>query len=137
MSKGMYNMSKYIWRTDLYEVTVDADGEFVELYEQWLPHHEMIAEKICASWNEMHMEQYFDDVLKGNIQSAVMRCIQEKDSDYSVAEVIITGVPGFRFSRKRIGMIDEQLVAQMADGWGEGFFHKLFTAPDGTLFYVE
>ncbi len=130
-------MSKYIWRTDLYEVVVDADGEFVEAYEQWLPHHTTIAELICASWNEMHMEQFFDDVLKDNIQSAVMRCKQEKETGYSVAEVIITGVPGFRFSRKRIGMIDEQLVAQMADGWGEGFFHKLFTAPDGTRFYVE
>ena len=133
----MYVMSKYIWRTDLYEVIVDADGEFVELYKQWLPHHEMIAEKICASWNEMHIEQYFDDVLKSNIQSAVMRCIQEKETGYSVAKITVTGVPGFRFSSKRIGMIDEQMDAQMADGWGEGFFHKLFTAPDGTLFYVE
>ena len=130
-------MSKYIWRTDLYEVTVDADGEFAEAYERWLPHHATIAEKICASWNEMHMEQYFDDVLKNNIQSAVMRCIQEKETGYSVAEITITGVSGFRFSRRRIGMIDEQMDAQMADGWGEGFFHKLFTAPDGTLFYVE
>lgn len=130
-------MSKYKWRTDLYEIVVDADGEFVELYEQWLPHHEMIAEKICASWNGMHMEQYYDEVLKDNIQSAVMRCIQEKETGYSVAEITITGVPGFRFSRKRIGMIDEQMDAQMADGWGEGFFHKLFTASDGTRFYVE
>ena len=71
-------MSKYKWQTDLYEIVVDADGEFVELYEQWLPHHTIIAEKICASWNGMHMEQYFDNVLKDNIQSAVMRCIQEK-----------------------------------------------------------
>lgn len=130
-------MSKYIWRTDLYEVKVDDDGDFAEAYERWLPHHATIEEKICASWNGMHMEQYFDDVLKDNIQSAVMRCIQEKETSYSVAEITITGVPGFRFSRKRIGMIDEQMDAQMADGWGEGFFHKLFTAPNGTLFYVE
>lgn len=130
-------MSKYKWRTDLYEIVEDADGEFVELYELWLPHHETIAEKICASWNEMHMERYFDDVLKDNIQSAVMRCIQEKETGYSVAEITITGVPGFRFSSKRIGMINEQMDAQMADGWGEGFFHKLFTATDGTCFHVE
>lgn len=130
-------MSKYKWRTDLYEIVEDADGEFVELYEQWLPHHETIAEKICASWNEMHMEQYFDDVLKDNIQSAVMRCIQEKETGYSVAEITITGVSGFRFSNKRIGIINEQMDAQMADGWGEGFFHKVFTAPDGMRFCVE
>ena len=130
-------MSKYKWRTDLYEIVVDANGEFVELYEHWLPHHEMIAEKICASWNEMHMEQFFDNVLKDNIQSAVMRCVQEKDTGYSVAEVIITGVPGFRFSSMRLGIIDEQMNVQMIDGWGEGFFHKLFVAPDGTRFCVE
>lgn len=130
-------MSKYKWRTDLYEIVEDADREYVELYEQWLPHHATIAEMICASWNERHMEQFFDGVLKDNIQSAVMRCIQEKENGYSVAEITITGVPGFRFSSKRIGMIDEQMDAQMADGWGEGFFHKVFVAADGTCFHVE
>lgn len=131
-------MSKLYYYMELHEVIVDNEWEPKETFEDYLPHHDIIAKEICKSWNEMNMEQYFDGVLKGNIQSAKMSCYRDKSNGKSMAKITIEGVHGFRFGSARRAEVFEQLDAQMSDGWGEGFFvSHVITAPDGTEFYVD
>lgn len=132
-------MSKLYYYMDLHEVIIRNDDgeEHEEVFEKSLPHHDIIAKEICKYWNEMKMERYFDGALKGAIRSAKMRCYREKNSDKSIAQITIEGVPGFRFGCARRSMVFDQLDAQMVDGWGEGFFGVYeMRAPDGTRFYV-
>ena len=133
-------MSKIYYYMDLHEVLiVEEDGEeYEETHAENLPHHDIIAKEICDSWNEMHMEKYFNDKLADKIQSATMRCYRDKESGKTIAKITIEGVPHYRFGSVRRDMVFEQLNAQMSDGWGEGFFRAYeLKAPDGTRFYVD
>lgn len=132
-------MSKLYSLMDLHEIIVrDDDGEeYEEAYEKDLPHHDIIAKEICDSWNEMKMEKYFYGTLKDKIKSAKMRCYRDKTNGKTIAKITIEGIPGFRFGSVRRAMVFDQIESQMSDGWGEGFFGCMFTAPDGTKFFVD
>lgn len=130
-------MSKLLFLTDVAEVPLDFDGYemYSEIKEYNLPHHEQISKEMCKHWNNMHMENYFSDILKGNIASAKMSCTKDSQGK-TVAIVTVVGVPHFRFSEKRRNLVYEQLSAQMSDGWGEGFFHSEFEDENGHKFTV-
>ena len=83
---------RYIYR--IAETQLDDYGNEVAHYTYNLPHHEMIAKNLTEGWNNMHMEGFFDGILKGNIESCVMKCI--KMNGESLAYITITTKRGFR-----------------------------------------
>jgi len=103
-----------------------------------LPHHSQIANAMADSWNNAHMEQYFDGVLKDKIAKAIMKVRKQSDGS-TVASIIVHGKPGVRFSSKMTEAIYDQLDGQLSDGWGEGFFGfaNIMTDDNGNKFCVE
>lgn len=120
------------------EVVCDKEGNIINEHETDLPHFDMIRKEMEDNWNSMHMEQYFDGILKDKIAECTLKFINI-GLPYPTALINAVGVPRFRFTEKVRNEIDEQIFAQLVDGWGEGFFGpvNIMTAPDGTRFYVE
>ena len=120
-----------------HEVALDDSGHCIEEYEKDLPHHDMIAKEMCKSFNNMHIERFFDGILKDNIKSATMKF--KKVNNESIAVITIEGVPNFRFSEPRRNQIFEQMDGQLSDGWGETFFGfgNIMQDKDGNHFCVE
>lgn len=88
-----------------------------------LPHEKTIANWFSKEWNNAHMEQYFDDILKDKVESCIMKPMikQEKDKRYLFGNVTITFVPGFRLNSTKREACWNQLDAQMTDGFGESY----------------
>ena len=131
-------MSVYRTRFHIKEIQVDENLNITGEYETNLPHHDFLCKEMCKSWNEMHMEQFYDGILKDKLASIRMSYGIDEEGK-SFGRIIFTGIPGFRFSQKIKDEIDEQTSAQFSDGWGEGFFYpyNTMTAPDGTIVAVE
>ena len=130
-------MSAFNYLYAVHEVQVDKNDNLIAEFEDNLPHHSFIMDEMCKSWNDMHMEQYYDGILKNKILSAKM--IPDIIDGTSCAKINIIGKSGVRFTQKVKDAIVEQTSAQMCDGWGEGFFGyaNIMTAPDGTRLYVD
>lgn len=126
---------RYIYR--IAETQLDDYGNEVAHYTYNLPHHEMIAKNLTEGWNNMHMEGFFDGILKGNIESCVMKCI--KMNGESLAYITITTKRGFRLSAKRRNEIFSQLEGQITDGWGESYldYSNIMTDAEGERFFPE
>ena len=120
-----------------HEIILDDNGNFIKEYEENLPHHNQIEKEMCDSFNNTHIERFFDGILKDKIKSAIMTF--KKIDNKSVGIMTIEGIPNFRFTQKVRDEIYEQIGGQLSDGWGEGFFGyiNVMTAPDGTKFIVE
>ncbi len=131
-------MSKVISFYRLSEIMLDDDGDILVEYDKDLPHHNKIAREICACFNSMHLERYFDGILKNKIASCTMTCNKNKDKE-SIAVIRIEGINGFVFSEKRRNEVYRQLDAQFADGWGECFFGyaNIMSDSKGNKFFVE
>lgn len=131
-------MSKYnVIYGPIHEIIVDKNDDFVKAYESRLPHADEIITNMCKDWNNMHIEKYFDGILKDKISSAIMKKHIEGDNLFGKVE--ITGMPNFRFTQKIKEEIADQMDGQFCDGWGESFFGSanIMTASDGTRFYAE
>lgn len=130
-------MSKFIYCTPVSEGVLNSEGLSIADYDTNLPHADYISKKLCDDWNRMHMEQYYDGILKDNIISAVMKCIKNEKGEL-VLNITFTFKKGIRVTDKYRNAIIDQTSAQMSDGWGESFFryNNIMTAPDGTKFYV-
>lgn len=130
-------MSKFIYCTSVSEDVLNSENLSIADYDTNLPHADFISEKICDSWNSANMEQYYDDILKNNIVSAVMKCVENEKGELMV-NITFTLKRGIRLTDKYRNAIIDQTSAQMSDGWGESFFgyNNIMTAPDGTRFYV-
>lgn len=127
---------RFIYR--LAETQLDENGIEVAHYTSNLPHHEMIAENLSLGWNSMHMERFFDGILKDKIERCVMKCI--KRNGESIAYITITPKQGFRLSAKRRNEIFAQLEGQLTDGWGESYLdysNILTDASSGVRFFPE
>ena len=99
-----------------------------------IPHKKELEEWITSEWNGMHMEQYFDGILKDKVESCIMRpfTIKENGDELSFGRVEVTFVKGFRLTDKRRIECWDQLDAQMTDGFGETFdAHQIPGAPEG------
>lgn len=131
-------MSKVQVIYSCFETILDEEGHIIQQYEKNLPHHNIIKNEMVKSWNDAHMEQFFDGELKDKIQSAIMTFRLNKKKE-SQAVITIETVKDYRLSERRRNMILDQIDAQFSDGWGEGFFGyiNIMTAPDGTKFIVE
>ena len=120
------------------ETEFDKNGDIIKDHKTNLPHHDQIAKAMTESWNNAHMEQYFDGILKDKISAATMRVIKDSDGS-TVARITVHGKPNVRFSSKITDAIYDQLDGQLSDGWGEGFFGfaNIMTDDDGNEFCVE
>lgn len=128
-------MSKFIYNTTVSEVEIDSQGHTVADYDKNLPHKDVISREMCASWNNMHMEQYYDEILKDKIDSAVMTCKENNDGEL-IAKITFTMKPGVRLTEKYRNAIINQTSAQMSDGWGESFFGYNNIMTDGTTRFI-
>ena len=114
-------MSKILYKYVFQENILDENGFVKEEHCTHLPHAEQIIEAAEKSFNDTHLETFFDGVLKDNIVSCTMRCCESALGElYGIISVV--GKQGFRFSEKRRNAVYDQLDAQFSDGWGEGFF---------------
>lgn len=128
-------MSKYIYSTTVSETEIDAQGNTLADYDTHLPHKDTIAKKMTDSWNSMHMEQYYDEILKDKIDSDVMSCKENVHGEL-VAKITFTMKPGVRLTEKYRRAIADQTSAQMSDGWGESFFGYNNIMTDGTIHFI-
>lgn len=126
---------RYIYR--LTETEIDKYYNEVKRYERDLPHHDMIAKNLTEGWNNLHMERFFNGILKDKIESAIMKVV--KKAGESLAIITITGVKGFRLSEKRRCEIFNQVDAQIIDGWGEAFLDlsNFMSDSNGVRFFPE
>ena len=126
---------RFIYR--LAETQLDENDIEIAHYTSNLPHHEMIAEVLSEGWNSMHMENFFDGILKGKIESCVMEVIQWKGE--SLAYITIKPKQGYRLSAKRRDEIFAQLEGQITDGWGESYldYSNIMTDAEGVRFFPE
>lgn len=132
-------MSTFNFITSFTETTLDNDECPLNYYTNNLPHHSLIIKKACESWNEMHMEQYYDGILENKVKSAVMSAFRDRTCSKNCSvKIAITLEPGIRMTEKYRKAITEQTSAQLTDGWGEGFFGYINVMSDGkTKFIVE
>ncbi len=130
-------MSTFTFITTFSEVELDKDGNIIADYEINLPHHDMITAEAERSWNKMKMEQYYDGILTGKVESARMKCRKTKDG-ISEAVIKIKMNEGVRLTQKYRDVIVSQTSAQLSDGWGECFFGYANIMTDGEKkFFVE
>lgn len=130
-------MSQFIYQTTVSEAVFDPKDSTIIDYDTHLPHAKYVAQNMCNDWNNAHMEQYYDNILKNKIDSAVMKCKENSDGEL-VASITFTLKKGVRLTEKYRKAIVEQTSAQMSDGWGESYFgyNNIMTAPDEMRFYV-
>ncbi len=131
-------MSQYRTYFDIMEEQVDDNDDIIKDFKTNLPHHDFICQAMCKSWNNMHIEQFFDGPLAKKIKSAKMTYSRGPHGE-SFGHITFVGTPGFRFTQRMKEELDDQVSAQFSDGWGESFFGyiNIMTAPDGTRFMVE
>lgn len=133
-------MSKMDVWLSLGERIFDLEGNCIVLHdlneEVSDEHLKLMNEAACEDWNDMHMEQYYDGVLKGKIQSVTMSIVPKKRKPGEKQELRIrfVCVPGFRLTAGRRTELEEQTEMQMCDGWGEGFYSKIFYDSNGLAF---
>lgn len=131
-------MSIYKTRFHVRELNFDDKDNFIGEFETNLPHHDFLCKEMCKSWNDMHMEHFYDGILKGMLASVTMSYGKDENGK-SFGRITFRGKPGFRFSQKVKDEMDEQTTAQFTDGWGESFLYpyNIMTAPDGTKVALE
>lgn len=120
-----------------HEVECTKHGDYIKEYETHLPHAKTIAKNAENSWNSLPMHQYFDGILKDKIESCTMKCRVTPYNEL-VGNITIKATPGFRLTSKVKDEIDDQISAQLSDGWGESFFGLVNIMEDNNnYFYVD
>ena len=124
-------MSKLYYRIPLCEEYYDTeDAKTTHLphttFHHDLPHEKIIGKWFAEEWNNAHMEQYFDDILKNKVKSCTMKpLLQIRDGKrYLFGNVTITFLPGFRLSAEKREACWNQMDAQMTDGFGETYDYR-------------
>lgn len=130
-------MATFTFITTFNEVEVDNDNNSVVDYTSDLPHHDLISAAAEKSWNEMHMEQFYDGILTDKVESAVMKCRKNINRE-TKATISVKMKPGSRLTEKYRNALIDQTSAQLIDGWGESFFGyiNIMTDNNGKRFYV-
>lgn len=129
-------MAVFQFITTFAEVEIDKNGDFIADYDTNLPHHDIIAKNMEKSWNDMHIERFYDGILTDKIESAIMKC--KRNKGVSEAIISIKMKPGTRLTQKYRDAIIDQTSAQLSDGWGESFFGPINIMTDeNKRFYAE
>lgn len=106
------------------------------LFQNKLPHLQQIKDYLPKTWEDCHIEQTFDGILKDKVTSCPMRIFENKNGQV-IARITINFAPGFRLSEKRRQACWEQLDAQMSDGFGECVDgQRIPNTPDGWTLYL-
>ena len=130
-------MATFKFITTFSEITLDQNDNIVVDYETNLPHHDIISRAAEKSWNDLHMERFYDGILTDKIESATMKC-RRSGSGATEAVISIKAKPGVRLISKYRDAIVDQTSAQLSDGWGESFFGFVNIMSDGNeRFCVE
>ena len=131
-------MSIVNYRYVFEENILGNDGGVLSEHRKNLPHAVQIMEEAEKSFNDLHMERFFDGILKNNIASCALRCCISPEGEL-VGIIKTTAKPGYRLSEKRRNAIFNQLDGQLSDGWGECFFGYVNIMKDafGQRFVVE
>lgn len=130
-------MSKFTIVIPFREVELDKNDDVIKDYDYGLPHHKQIVQTACNDWNEAHMEQYYDGLLKDKVESAKMSPYRDssgKNKCLTKIEVVLKS--GIRMTAKYRLAISQQTSAQMSDGWGEGFFGYNNIMTDGKSRFI-
>ena len=121
------------------EVEYDQNDEYVQEYNETLPHEKEILESVCNEWNDMH-DMFLDMINKecdNRIESCKMRPYREKGNKkvYFCVEFVA------RRGKQLTGWIKDAICdfmdAQWCDGFGEGIFGRREVAADGTIYSIE
>lgn len=128
-------MSRFTFVVDFAETELDENNNLVQYYEENLPHNDQIIAEACKSWNEMHMEQYYDGCLDGKIESAAMKPYCREKGKCAV-QILLELKAGYRLTEKVRNAIIDQTNAQLVDGWGESFFGYANIMTDGKKRFI-
>ena len=135
--KDRCRMSKFTIITSFTETILDDKDNAVNYYDVNLPHHAFIVKEACKCWNDMHMERFYDGILKDKVESAKMSAYRDgSGKGKCLAKIEIVLKPGIRMTAKYRLAISQQTSAQMSDGWGEGFFGYINIMTDGKSRFI-
>lgn len=134
-------MAYLISLLELHEVQVDKDGEYINSFEENLPHKKEIQKEICESWNKDSRE-FLLDFLNKECDEIFNICIMKpvrSNPNKTVCGIYAFAKPGKKLTRKIRDKFYDFIDAQMCDGWGEGFFGpiNIMESLDGSRFYVD
>ena len=133
-------MAKFTSLYECREVILDDNGDYVEEYEENLPHGDFIVNWFCNAWNK-DADKFILDILNRDIGDCIETCYMRKYKDDTKTILAIDFVmkKGKRLTQKVKNEIIDWIDGQYSDGWGEGMFGyaNVMTAPDGTKFIVE
>ncbi len=136
-------MSKYCTIDSDYKVLeLDSSGNIKKEAESKIadPVYYAGIINMIRNFNSAHLEKYLDDDLKDKINSITMELTNKVDTEEKpFVRITFQAKPfAIRFTQKVKDRLDEYMLSQFTDGWGEGFFYPYsFTAPDGTIIAVE
>lgn len=128
-------MSRFIYSTTVSETEIDIFGNTIADYDTHLPHKDIISKKLCNNWNNAHMEQYYDGILKDKIDSTKM-AFREDAEGTLVMNITFTMKAGIRLTEKYRTALVSQTGAQMTDGWGESFLGYNNIMTNGTTRFI-
>lgn len=119
------------------EIQLDEAGNGKGWFKTNLPHHKFIADTMCASWNNKHMERRLVGPVSGIITSVEMTCYVTEDGE-SRGRVTAVCAPGFRLTHKRRVSLCVQLIDGLFVEWAKEFLgpKNVMRAPDGTRLMV-
>ena len=93
-------MATFTMITNVTEVIVDDNMDYVEDYTENLPHHDIIVKNACDDWNKANMLQYYDTpIVKGKIKSCVMHGKKTSDGETEL-HIVFAMNPHVRLTEK-------------------------------------
>lgn len=130
-------MRKFVVMYHFHEIQETKDGEYICEYKKDLPHAKEIVKCAVDDWNKMVksfipcLYTGFDDDI-----ASVRAYPSRTDTDAMCIEVRLK--PRIRMTEKKRTAIEEAIDAQLSDGWGEGFFGRMFEDKEtGSCYYAD
>lgn len=128
-----------IWTSSfpIKELQLNEYNKIIAKFDKNLPHYDFICQKMCNSWNILHIEKYINGILKDKIISAVMTCEIDKNN-IPRGRITVTFIDKFRLSQKYKNELINQLVNNFFNKWVKEFFsyNNIMIAPDGIKLIV-
>ena len=132
-------MDKIVYTFEFNEIIVDEENNYVKEYKKNLPHKDYIVKTFCNEWNKASKE-FLLELMRDEVSKKIVSCAAKPRHGNSKikydAKLVVTTREKDNFTEEEVDEILDYLDAQMADGWGECFFHKIREV-DGTRFFID